>query len=361
MSNLYKNSMEQMKFSDEFNKNTIMKMSAVRNSQSKSKIKVLRAVTVAAAVAIIVIGAVLGRHYTTNQNNSVLPLAENTNRPAIVVENPQNTVAPTESIVLLSTKDMIIKKQEYGVVSLCTRPVDEIQTLIKRSVSKDDIKDVSCYEDEEYIYFFSENGKVAGITAKYVTTEQNDEDFHLYEDWVHLSEEEAIAVAKSSLLKYSDNYTEDTADRFTIETWYADAGSVKHYINWRITFTEHTASGIQRNYTRVEIDIMGNMATIFFGLRSDISDDELEKGKYIFEEKAISLALDQLKVEGYKVDLDHYTVTSNMVEVEGSVSWVLKFVEMKNADGGYAKSWKQGYIVVLNANNGEWIRTSKLR
>ena len=363
MSNIYKKSMEQMKFSEEFNKNTIMKMSAVKNRQSNSETKVLRTVSVAAVLVIVAIGSVFWIQHTVNQNHSALPLVENTNNPLIVVESPVYTVAPTESIVLLSTKDKIIEQQEYGVVSLCVRRTENIQTIAK-SLGVTDSRDLTldCYEDDQYIYFFSEDGAVAGVMASYLIDNPSEYDPAINKNWVRLSEDEAVALARSAVLKYCDNYTEDTSERFTVKVW-GEKSDVPHYPDWRITFTEHTASGIQRNTITVNIDMLGNVATVFFGLRSDVSDEELEKSEYISEETAISLALDQLKIEGYEVGFEHYTVTANMVEVEGSVSWVLAFELMKNADGEYIKPlpWKRAYWAVLNASTGEWIRTSVSR
>lgn len=360
MSNLYKKSMEQMKFSKEFNKNTISKMATVtRSKQSKNKVKVLRVISVAAAVMVIVFGGIFVGHQTAKQNNAVLPLENQTSDPSIAIESPKNMIAPTEANLLLSAKEKIVKQQEYGVVSLCARPTVEIQTLAKRAVANVEATEVSCYEDEQYIYFFSENGAVAGIMAKYMADESND--YPLYTDWVKLSEENAIALAKSALIKYCESYTEDTADRFSVETWYADAGNVQHYIDWRINFKEYTPNGIQRNTIIVEIDTMGNVATIFFGNRSDVSDHELENSEYISEETAILHALDQFKKEGREVDLDHFTVTSDMMEHEGTVVWHLYFEELNNTDGGYAKGRKQIYWMILSANTGEWISTSFAR
>ena len=143
-----------------------------------------------------------------------------------------------------------------------------------------------------------------------------------------------------------------------METHNADADGIPHYPEWRITFTEYTPGGIIRNTVSVEIDTAGRVAAVLFGTRSDIPDEELDEAAYIPEETAVSLALAQLRAEGYDVDLEHFTVEAILSENKGSVNWVLTFLEIENADGGYALAWQQAYWVVLDASTGECLRTS---
>jgi hypothetical protein len=222
-------------------------------------------------------------------------------------------------------------------------------------VLESEAADVMCYEDEEYVYFFCYDGTVAGVMAAYLYDGDSDRE---NDPWVLLSEDEAVALAKSALLKFCDNYTEETADRFTVEADHTEAGNIPHYPEWRISFTEYSAGGIRRNTASVEIDTAGRVAAVFFGHRSDLSDEELDEVEYISEETAVSLALDQLKAKGYEVDLEHFTVKAALGENNELVSWVLKFEEIKGADGSYARPWQQAYFITLDARTGDCIRMS---
>lgn len=359
MSNIYKESMQQLKFSCDFDKKAIAVMIEATRKKSNYKIKFLYA---AAAVALAIAGLILGLHAILyNQEPAYHSEIDTSPKNYQVDESTQKTSIPTNQNILLTTQESIITNREFGLVRLSTRAVEEIEDIAKLAgVIDAGPEKVSCYEDETYIYFFYEDGTVAGIMASYLIDNPIESDPAINKNWVRLSEDEAIALAKSALLKYCQTYTEVTAERFTIEAR-GEKSDVPHHPDWRITFTEHTASGIQRNTVTVEIDMLGNVATIFFGLRSDISDQELENREYITVETATSLALDQLKMEGREVNLNRFTVTAKMVEHEGSVACVLVFKEIENADGEYVFGWRQVYWVILDASTGEWIRTGVSR
>ena len=197
MSNLYQKSMQQIRFSEEFDNNTISKMkAAAKNRRPKNRIKVLCGVAAVAAAAGIV--WFICQH-------AALPLETPINDvDAVAVESASPESA--ESVALLSAQEKIIEQQEYGVVSLSTQSAEIIQSIAKRAgIADDEAADVSCYEDDEYYYFFYPDGTVAGVMAADGDTDEEDE------PWVKLSEDEAVALAKSVLLKYCDSYTEDTA------------------------------------------------------------------------------------------------------------------------------------------------------
>lgn len=355
MSNIYKESIQQVKFSNDFDKKTIAMMSEVIRKQPKKKLKF---VYTAAAAVLVTAVLIFGVHTIINKQQPTYHSEVNT-APSNhqIDECSQKTSTPSEPTMLLTAQESIIKSKEFGVVSLSTRSVDEIEDIAKLAGVMDvSSEEVNCYEDETYIYFFYEDGRVAGIMASYMIDNPSEGDPAVNKNWVRLSEDEAITLAKSTLLKYCESYTEDTAERFTIEAS-GEKSNVPHHPDWRITFTEHTASGILRNVVTVDIDMFGNVATVFFGLRSDISDHELENREYITVERATSIALEQLRIEGREVDLEHFTVDANMVEHEGSVAWVLVFKEIEDADGEYMHGWRQVYWVVLDASTGDWIRT----
>lgn len=350
MSNPYKRSMQRMEFDEEFNQNTISKMTAaLKKRQSRNK----KAFCGAVAAGILAIGtAVIFIH-----RHGAFPLETRpyeTGSPA--VENEPDEAH--ESDVSLSVQERIVKRQEYGAVGPSARSAEDIRSLAKiAGVPDDEAERVRCYEDEAYVYFFYEDGTAAGIMAEYLTGDSSEE----VRPFVKLPEDEAVALAESALMKYCGSYTQETAERFTAEAWNAGADSVPHYPEWRITFTERTAGGIRRNTVSVEIDMSGRVAAVFFGVRSGVPDGELEEGAYVSEETAVSLALAQFRHEGREVDVEHFTVTAEMVEHEGSAAWVLRFEEMKNADGGYAFAWRQIYWMTLDANTGEWISTDVAR
>ncbi len=304
----------------------------------------------AAAMAIIVMGTVFVLQHMTNLSN-----------PAVVDEDPKNTVAPTESAVLRSTKDKIIEQQVYGVVNLCARPSEEIQAIAMRvGVSNSYGSTYDCFEDDQYIYVFSEGGAIAGVMASYLIDNPGEYDPAINMNWVRLSENEAVTLARAAVLKFCDSYTEETSESYTVSAR-GENSDVPHYPDWRVTFTEQVVSGIRRNTITVEIDMLGNVAAVFFGSRSDVTDEELENNEYISEDAAISLALNHFAQENREVDLEHFTVTTAMVEHDGSVVWTMRFEEIENSDGGYKNSWKQVYWTVINATTGEWISSDVTR
>jgi len=335
MSNIYKESMQQMKFSEGFDQATISKMiAAAKIKPSKTLLRALCGVAAAAAVTAAII---VGNRLVSDPRHSGISLGQQT--------EPLNVTA------VLSVRETILERQEYGAVRLSTRSAGEIRELAA-SVGISECETVSCYEDEEYFYFFYPDGTVAGVMATYLR-DNPDADI----GQVCLSEDEAVALAEAALLKYCDSYTEETADRFLAEAWNAEADGVPHYPEWRITFTERTASGIVRNTVNVEIDTGGRVAAVFFGMHSGISDEELEDKQYISKEDAVLIALWQLQSEGREVDLARFSVTATLIEHEGKVVWTLHFEENEDADGGYAYAWRQHYWVILDAGTGEWIRT----
>jgi len=337
MSNIYKEAMQRMQFSAAFDQTAISKMTAA--ARKKPPKAVIRALCGAAAAAAVVAAVVIGSRLISGQRHSGLPAGPQT--------TPADTAAP------LSAREVIMDRQEYGVVRLSTRSAGDIRALAA-GAGIPDAEAVSCYEDEAYFYFFYPDGTVAGIMATYL----KDDTFGADTEQVRLSEDEAIALAVAALLKYCGSYTEDTADRFTVEAWHADADGIPHYPEWRVTFTERTANGIVRNVVQVEIDTAGRVAAVFFGIRSDVSDEELEGRQYISQEDAVTIAVEQLRSEGRDVDLSRFTVTATLTEHAGNVTWRLYFEEIENADSGYAHGWRQCYWVVLNAVTGEWISTS---
>lgn len=252
----------------------------------------------------------------------------------------------------ITTQDKIIDSQEYGVVSLSSRSSTEITELaLSLNIPSSEVENVSEYEDEKYIYLFYEDGTVAGIIATYL----NDDTIDPSTLWskISLSEEDAIALAKEALLKYCDDYTEETASLFSIQVTYLDENS---YPVWQITFTEYTEDGsIQRNILNVRIDGYGNVAEVSFGKRSSVNDDELTQTEYITEENAVSLAIDQLEMNGYEVDTQDYEVIAQKVEIKGVVTWKLTFEEKADENGEYQYPWQQVYYVTLSAVSGELI------
>lgn len=299
------------------------------------------------AIAVIIIGITFGYSLFGQQQNPII--AEN-------IHEVTPSMIPSPIKVQLTVQERVVKEQEYGTVSLSMRSLAEVQALMQLTgVPDEEVDKVHCYEDERYVYFFYGDGTVAGIMASYL----NDNTFDPDTVWskVHLSEDEAIAIAKETLLKYCDTYSEDTAERFTVEAWNADADDIPHYPEWSITFKEHTQNGICRNTILVEIDMYGKIATVLFGVRSNVSDEQLEQNVYISEETAISLALAQFKKEERGVDLEHFSVTATLVEHNGTVEWVLFFEEIADEEGKYLFGWKQSYWMLLDAVSGEWIRT----
>lgn len=322
-------------------------LSGIKNaSQYSQQKKRIWTYAVSAALAIIGIGIATGYLFPNKPQDLIV-----TDTSAV------STVAPKPTLgEALTVKERVIEANEYGVVTLCTRSFTDVNMLMKQAGIPDEKTDqVQCYEDEKYLYFFNEDGTAAGVMAAYM----NDSTFDPETIWrkVHLSEEDAIGLAKKALPKYCSSYTEETADRFKIETWYADADEITH-LPWRLTFSEYTPSGIRRNTILVEIDMYGNVATILFGLRSNFTDEQLEQNKYISKESAIAFALEQFKKEERDVDLEHFTVTADLFEDKGKVNWMLDFKEIADESGEYMNGWRQCYWMVLDAITGEWISTS---
>lgn len=305
----------------------------------------------AAALAIIGIGIAIGHFFLDNPQNLII--AENTS--AVSTSAPKSTIGEP-----LTVQERVIEANEYGVVTLSMRSSADVKMLMEQAGIPDENTDqVQCYEDEKYLYFFNDDGTAAGVMATYMSDSTFDPE--TIWDKVHLSEEDAIGLAKRALLKYCDSYTDETADRFKIETWNADEDDIPHFPEWRLTFSEYTQSGICRNTILVEIDMYGNVAAILFGLRSNFTDEQLEKNVYISKESAIAFALEQFKKEERDVDLKHFTVTANLLENKGKVNWMLFFEEIADESGEYVNGWRQCYWMVLDAISGEWIRTDTSR
>ena len=303
----------------------------------------------AAALAIVGIGIAMGHFFHKPQNL----ISENT--------SPARTSAPEPTITEpLTAQERVIKANEYGVVTLSKRSPTDIKMLMNHAgITDKNSEQIQCYEDERYLYYFNDDGTAVGVMATYLY----DSTFDPETVWsrVNLSEEEAIALAKTALLKYCDSYTDDTADRFKIEAWNADEDDIPHFPEWHLTFSEYTPSGICRNTIIVEIDMYGKVAAVLFGLRSHFADEYLEQNEFISKESAIAIALEQFKKEERDVDLKHFTVTANLHEFKGKVSWRLVFEEIANENGEYLNFWRRCYQMVLDAISGEWIRTDTSR
>lgn len=316
-----------------------------KRKQSKKKKLIWRCTVSFAVVAIFILGI----------KNLYPLLCGGQNDASIAKNTPEytdssNNVSPN----MITTRERIVKKKEYGVVNLSKRSSSEISTLIHLGgVTFDKSQEVKCYEDEKNIYFFYEDGTVAGVMAAYL----NDPTYAPDALWSvkSLSEEEAVVLAKKALLKYYEYYTSETAERFISETWHDDEDDAQHYPEWRITFREYTESGICRNTVEVDIDIYGNIAEVFFGIRSNVSDKELLDNKYITEENAISCALAQFAREKLDVDLEHFQVRTNLKERKGSVVWEIYFEEVEK--NGYKQEYQQFYWMTLEAVSGNWIST----
>lgn len=324
--------------------------------QSVKKKSIWKYAVSVAAVAVIGIGITIGFSLLKQQPNQAI--VENTPGTTASVQQPSSGVQ-------LTVQERIVNAQEFSTVSPSVRSSAEVKTLMQLAGVPDEEADkVQCYEDERYFYFFYDDGTAAGIMAAYL----NDDTFDPDATWsrVRLSEDEAIARASAALLKYDTSYTKDTAERFAVKTLHADADDVPHYPEWSITFAEYTHSGILRNTVVVDIDMYGNVAAVFFGIRSDVTDEQLEQNVYIPEEIAVSLALEQFKKEERDVDLEHFTVTATLVENNGvknngTVEWVLFFEEIADENGKYLNAWRQCYWMLLDAVSGEWIITSVSR
>lgn len=281
------------------------------------------------------------------------------NNSNIAKITPIYTSSPeTTTTQRLTARERIIKEKEYGVVSLSHRSSEEINTLIQRGgITNNTLQDVNCYEDEKYIYVFYDDGRVAGVKATYL----DDPDSEANSDWSEkkLSEEEAVLLAQNALQKYCDSYTAETKDRFIPEIWNSEEDDTQYFPEWRITFAEYTESGICRNTIEATIDIYGNIAELSFGIRSNVSDEELMSKEYITKEDVISFALVQFEKEKINIDLKHFKVSATLFERNGSVVWELNFEELE--DDGYLLAYQQIYSMTFDAISGKWIATDRGR
>ena len=175
------------------------------------------------------------------------------------------------------------------------------------------------YDATEY------DGEIVGITKKYSEVDAE----WKAEGYVELTKDQAIQKVAEMLNKTCMHYSSQDKKRFQIEASGPDEyfdPAVEQSPVWYVTIKEYTPSGIRRGYYDGSIGMSGDVEALYFGISSNISDEELDKQKYMAKENAIAKAKQAVEEKYGAIDDDIYEVkVAERYERGNKVSWKIIF------------------------------------